>query len=126
MATVTIADDEPPPVAAVARLRGRVRLGGRRLPGSEQAPRGARVDARNGAARITVPGRGAATIAAGAVRLGDAGELVLVSRRIAIRATGAVILRGRAVKTAARSTAARWTLAGAAAGNARPRARAGA
>ena len=110
VATVTIADDEPPPVAAIAPVRGRVRVGGRRLTASEQAPRGARVDARRGAARITMPGRGTATITAGAVRLGAPGELVLVSRRIVIRATGAVTLRGRAVKTAARSAVARWTL----------------
>ena len=118
LATVTIADDDPPaapgPVVTVQRLHGRVRVDGQRLTGTAGLARGRRVDARNGAARIVVSRAGAtlrtATIAGGRVRLTRARDLALAGPRLAVRSTGGMGVRARAVRTRPVSRRARWTL----------------
>ncbi|HET8951787.1 MAG TPA: Calx-beta domain-containing protein [Solirubrobacteraceae bacterium] len=119
LGTVTLADDEPGDpartFASVARLRGRVRLDGRRLgPPAEVPPRG-RIDARRGAARIAVTRDGTvlreAAVTGGAVRLIDLRTLRLITRALRIEATRGMRIRGGHATVRAAAPSARWTMA---------------
>ena len=112
VATVTITDDDPAPAVRVRRISGRVRVAAGRLRGSAPLARGGRVDARRGAARITVARRGkvlrAATIAGGRVRLTPTDDLRLASSRLLVASTGDVGVQARAVRVDAVTPRARW------------------
>jgi hypothetical protein len=123
VATITIADDDPPAAAArvvrVRRISGLVRADGKVLSGTAPLARGAAVDARRGTARIAVARGGAvlrtATIAGGRVRLTRARDLQMASRRLLVRSTGMAV-RARSVRTDPMTPGARWTLRERAAG----------
>jgi hypothetical protein len=112
VATVTITDDDPAPAVTVRRISGRVGVAGRRLRGTAPLARGGRVDARRGAARITVARGGkvlrAATIAGGRVRLTPTDDLRMASSRLLVASTGDVGVHARAVRVDAVTPRARW------------------
>ena len=115
LATVTVVDDDRRRIVVSATpLRGRVRLGGRRIGAATEIPRGGRVDARRGAVRIAVDVRGRrtreATIAGGAVRLRDARTLALASRSLRVVSARALRVAGRTVTVRAATPDARWTM----------------
>ena len=117
VATVTIVDDDPVAVPrailTVSRLSGKVRLGGRTLTAGRRAFGGAKVNASDGSARLVATRSGrtlrSATVTGGAVRVVTTRELVLVSRRAAIRSTG-IAVRGKQVVMAPATAGARWTI----------------
>ena len=112
MATVTITYDDPAPAVRVRRISGRVRVAAGLLRGSAPLARGGRVDARRGAARITVARGGkvlrAATIAGGRVRLTPTDDLRMASSRLLVASTGDVGVQARAVRVDAVTPRARW------------------
>jgi hypothetical protein len=117
VATVTIADDDPvaapPTIVTASRLSGKVRLRGRPLTSATRALRGAKVNAAGGSARLEVTRAGAtlrsATVTGGAVRVASTTELVLTSRRAAIRSSG-MSVRGKRAVAAPATAGARWTI----------------
>jgi hypothetical protein len=121
VATITITDDDlPGPVVTVRRVSGRIRVAGRRLRGTAPLARGDRVDARRGAARITVARGGAvlraATVAGGRVRLTRADDLRMASSHLLVGSRGGMGVRARAVRTDPVTPRARWILRERAAG----------
>jgi hypothetical protein len=116
-ATITIADDDTgaATLSSVTRVRGLVRLDGVDVVTPLELRRGAKVDARRGAARLAISTRGrplrAATVARGTVRAAGAATMALVTPTLRIETARGMRFRGRTVTAAAARPGARWSMA---------------